>query len=44
MTIGGVRPAVAAMPVYRPGKAAEQAEEEHGISDAIKLASNDHHG
>lgn len=41
MTIGGVRPAVAAMPVYRPGKAAEQAEEEHGISDAIKLASNE---
>jgi len=29
------------MPVYRPGKAAEQAEEEHGISDAIKLASNE---
>lgn len=29
------------MPAYRPGKAAEQAEEEHGISDAIKLASNE---
>ncbi|MEM7096549.1 MAG: histidinol-phosphate transaminase [Actinomycetota bacterium] len=41
MSIGNVRPAVAAMPVYRPGKAAEQAEEEHGISDAIKLASNE---
>lgn len=38
---GSVRPAVAAMPVYRPGKAAEQAEAEHGISDAIKLASNE---
>ena len=41
MSIGGVRPAVEAMPVYRPGKAAEQAEEEHGITDAIKLASNE---
>lgn len=41
MSIEGVRPAVDAMPVYRPGKAAEQAEEEHGISDAIKLASNE---
>ena len=41
MRIGGVRPAVEAMPVYRPGKAAEQAEEEHGITDAIKLASNE---
>lgn len=29
------------MPAYRPGKAAEQAEEEHGITDAIKLASNE---
>lgn len=41
MGIGGVRPAVQAMPAYRPGKAAEQAEEEHGITDAIKLASNE---
>ena len=41
MTIGGVRPAVQAMPAYRPGKAAEQAEEEHDITDAIKLASNE---
>jgi len=41
MSIGGVRPAVQAMPAYRPGKAAEQAEEEHGITDAIKLASNE---
>lgn len=41
MSIGGVRPAVEAMPVYRPGKAAEQAEAEHGITDAIKLASNE---
>jgi histidinol-phosphate aminotransferase len=29
------------MPAYRPGKAAEQAEEEHGIQNAIKLASNE---
>jgi histidinol-phosphate aminotransferase len=29
------------MPAYRPGKAAEQAEEEHGIENAIKLASNE---
>lgn len=29
------------MPAYRPGKAASQAEAEHGISDAIKLASNE---
>lgn len=41
MGVGRVRPAVQAMPAYRPGKAAEQAEEEHGISDAIKLASNE---
>lgn len=41
MSIGKVRPAVQAMPAYRPGKAAEQAEEEHGITDAIKLASNE---
>ncbi|MEL7209478.1 MAG: aminotransferase class I/II-fold pyridoxal phosphate-dependent enzyme [Actinomycetota bacterium] len=32
---------MAALPAYRPGKAAEQAEEEHGIADAIKLASNE---
>lgn len=41
MSIGRVRPAVQAMPAYRPGKAAEQAEEEHGIENAIKLASNE---
>ncbi len=39
--IGHPRPAVDALPAYRPGKAASQAEEEHGISDAIKLASNE---
>lgn len=41
MSIGRVRPAVSGLPAYRPGKAAEQAEEEHGIADAIKLASNE---
>jgi len=41
MSVPGVRPAVQGMPAYRPGKAAEQAEEEHGIVDAIKLASNE---
>ena len=39
--IGRVRPAVAQLPAYRPGKAAEQAEHEHGITGAIKLASNE---
>ncbi len=36
-----VRPAVDALPAYKPGKAAEQAEQEHDITDAIKLASNE---
>lgn len=35
------RPAVDQLPAYRPGKAAAQAEAEHGITDAIKLASNE---
>lgn len=39
--IGRVRAAVSQLPAYRPGKAAAQAEEEHGITDAIKLASNE---
>lgn len=41
MTIGRVRPAVQGLAAYRPGKAAAQAEEEHGISNAIKVASNE---
>ena len=41
MTVGRVRPAVAAMASYRPGKSAAQAEDEYGITDAIKLASNE---
>ena len=38
---GRVRPAVDALPAYKPGKAAEQAQREHNIADAIKLASNE---
>lgn len=41
MTIGTVRPSVLALSPYRPGKAASQAEAEHGITNAIKLASNE---
>jgi len=41
MSIGRPRSAVDALPAYRPGKGAAQAEEEHGIQDAIKLASNE---
>jgi len=41
VSVGRVRPAVAAMASYRPGKSAAQAEDEHGITDAIKLASNE---
>ncbi len=41
MSVGRIRPSVHALPAYRPGKAAVQAEQEHGISNAIKLASNE---
>jgi len=41
MSIGRVRPAITGLPAYHPGKAAEQAEAEHGISGAVKLASNE---
>ncbi len=41
MTIGRPRPVIDALPAYRPGKDAAQAEQEHGIEDAIKLASNE---
>ena len=41
MTIGRVRPAVASLLSYRPGKASRQVEDEHGITNAIKLASNE---
>jgi histidinol-phosphate aminotransferase len=40
-SVGRPRPAVELMPAYRPGKAASQAEAEHGITNAIKLASNE---
>ena len=35
---GRPRPAVDSLPAYRPGKDAAQAEAEHGIENAIKLA------
>lgn len=41
MSVGRIRPSAVSLPVYKPGKAAVQAEEEHGIVDAIKLASNE---
>lgn len=41
MTVPSVRPAIAGLAAYRPGKGAAQAEEEHGITEAIKLASNE---
>lgn len=40
-TIGRPRSVVADLPAYRPGKGAKQAEAEHGITNAIKLASNE---
>ena len=40
-SVGRPRPAVDLMPSYRPGKGAAQAEAEHGITNAIKLASNE---
>ncbi len=39
--IGRPRQVVASLPSYRPGKGAKQAEAEHGITNAIKLASNE---
>ncbi len=41
MPIGKVRSAIRALTPYRPGKSAAQAEQEHGIANAIKLASNE---
>lgn len=41
MTTPRVRPAIAGLAAYRPGKGAAQAEQEHGITEAIKLASNE---
>ena len=42
MSIGRVRPAVANLAGYTPGKSAEQAKVESGVESAIKLASNEH--
>lgn len=39
--IGQPRAVVQSLPAYRPGKAASQAEAEHSIENAIKLASNE---
>ncbi len=39
--IGRPRTVVADLPAYRPGKGVAQAEAEHGIEHAIKLASNE---
>lgn len=39
--IGRPRSVVADLPAYRPGKGTAQAEAEHGITGAIKLASNE---
>jgi len=38
---GRPRPAVAALPGYKPGRSAAAAAAEHGIADAIKMASNE---
>jgi len=35
------RAAVAALPAYRPGRSAEVAMADHGLADAVKLASNE---
>lgn len=40
-SIGRPRRVIADLPAYRPGKGAKQAEAEHGITNAIKLASNE---
>ena len=39
--IGKVRPVLSELAGYRPGRASGQVELEHGISDSIKLASNE---
>ena len=41
MTVGRPRASVAAMTSYRPGKSATQAADEHGLVEAVKLASNE---
>jgi len=41
VTVGRPRASVAAMASYRPGKSATQAADEHGLVEAMKLASNE---
>ena len=41
ITIGRPRPSVVGLPAYRPGRDAKQAQIDHGVVDAIKLASNE---
>ncbi|MDG2232962.1 MAG: histidinol-phosphate transaminase [Ilumatobacter sp.] len=38
---GRPRPSIAALPAYRPGRSAAAAEADHGVIDAVKLASNE---
>lgn len=38
---GTPRPAIDALPTYKPGRSAAAAEADHGVVDAIKLASNE---
>ena len=38
---GRPRPSIAGLPAYKPGRSAATAEAEHGVADAIKLASNE---
>ena len=38
---GRPRSAVEALPAYRPGRDAKQAQQDHGVADAVKLASNE---
>jgi histidinol-phosphate aminotransferase len=40
-SIGRPREAVRSLPAYKPGKDAKQAEIDHGVTDAVKLASNE---
>ena len=39
--IGRPRAAVEGLPQYKPGRSAAQAEAEHNLAEAIKLASNE---
>jgi histidinol-phosphate aminotransferase len=41
MPVPAPRPAVDALPLYKPGRSAEMAMREHDLSSAIKLASNE---